>query len=46
MARVSATATREVVGAGVQTMVLPAASPGAIYSTGIFTGKFQGVTTA
>ena len=39
-------ATSEVVGAGVQTMVLPAASPGAMYSTGMFTGKFHGVTTA
>ena len=43
---ISATATSEVVGAGVQTMVLPAARPGAMYSTGMFTGKFHGVTTA
>src|SRR3990172_4732076 len=46
IAPVSATAQSDVVGAGTQTMVLPAAIPGARYSTGMLRGKFHGVTTA
>ena len=46
IATASAAATSEVVGAGVQTIVLPATRPAPRYSTGMLTGKFHGVTTA
>ena len=42
---ISAQATSDVDGAGTQTIALPVAMPGARYSTGMFTGKFQGVMT-
>ncbi|MCY1531424.1 hypothetical protein D9M68_666480 [compost metagenome] len=45
MAAISAQATSAVDGAGTQTMALPVAMPGARYSTGMLTGKFQGVMT-
>ena len=40
------TAVAGVTVAGLKTTVLPATSAGAIFQTGIATGKFQGVTTA
>src|SRR5262249_6264540 len=46
MHSISATAHIEVVGAGTQTIALPAARPAPRYSTGILIGKFHGVTTA